>query len=468
MLPGDVAVLDVGKTLTKMSLFTAEARLLAQRSYKNRIVVADGRRWLDTDGIERWVRTTLHEFGHVGSLAAIVPVGHGAAAALVRGDALACPVPDYEDPIDPAIRAAYDTQRDGFHATGSPALPGGLNLGAQLYRLERDRPEIWANGTSIIPWTQFWAWKLCGVAASEVSSLGCHTDLWFPAEDRPSSMARRFGWADRLAPMRRAEHALGPVASEWAATTGLPKETRVYCGAHDSNAALHAVRAHPMVAGRDATVISTGTWFVAMRLPVTGAKLDLATLPESRDCLVNVDITGRPVPSARFMGGRELDMLGGLDAAETSEALAALPSVLRSGAMVLPGGVPGVGPYPKAPGGWVAEPRGAPARAAAAALYAALMADTSLELIGARDLVIVEGRFASSELFTRALATIRSNDQIVVNRGPGGGVTFGALRLVDDQLPVPGPLDRIAPLELDLSAYQSRWKSAVSREGNYR
>jgi len=126
MLPGDVVVMDVGKTLTKMSLFTAEARLLAQRSYKNRLVVADGRRWLDTDGIDRWARTTLHEFAHLGSLAAIVPVGHGAAAALVRGDALACPVPDYEDPIDPAIRAAYDTQRDGFHATGSPALPGVL------------------------------------------------------------------------------------------------------------------------------------------------------------------------------------------------------------------------------------------------------------------------------------------------------------------------------------------------------
>lgn len=468
MLPGDVVVLDLGKTLTKLSLFSEEARLLVQRTYKNRNVVADGRRWLDTDGIELWARTTLHEFARLGSPAAIVPVGHGAAAALVRGDALACPVPDYEDPIDPAMRAAYDTHRDAFHATGSPALPGGLNLGAQLCRLERDRPGIWEDGTCIIPWPQFWAWKLCRIAASEVSSLGCHTDLWFPTEGCPSSMARRIGWADSLAPMRRAEHVLGPVSPEWAVTTGLPKATRIYCGAHDSNAALHAVRAHPLVAGRDATVISTGTWFVAMRLPVTGAKMDVAALPESRDCLVNVDITGRPVPSARFMGGRELDMLGGLDVAETSEALTALPSVLRTGAMVLPGSTPGVGPYPKAPGGWVAEPRSAPARAAAAALYAALMADTSLELIGARDLLIVEGRFASSELFTRLLATIRSNDQIVVNRGPGGGVTFGALRLVDDQLPVPGSLEPIVPLELDLSAYKSRWRSAASREGECR
>ncbi|MDA8205262.1 MAG: hypothetical protein M0Z36_04275 [Thermaerobacter sp.] len=461
-------MLDVGKTLTKLNLLTEEARLLAQRSYKNRVIESDGRRWLDTEGIAEWVRATLQAFARLRPLAAIVPTGHGAAAALVRERALACPVPDYEDVIDPPIRAEYDTQRDAFSATGSPALPGGLNLGAQLYRLERERPGIWEHGTSIVPWPQFWAWKLCGVAASEVSSLGCHTDLWLPAESRPSSIARRLGWADRLASMRPAGDILGTLKPEWAAATGLSKDTRVYCGAHDSNAALHAVRAYPIVTGREATVISTGTWFVAMRLPSDAAALDLHELPESRDCLVNVDIAGRPVPSARFMGGRELDQLGGLDSVDTSEAIAALPAVVRAGAMVLPCGVNGVGPYPKASGGWISEPRDAPARAAAAALYAALVVDTSLELIGSRELLIVEGRFASSELFIRSLATLRPNDQVLVNRGPGDGVTFGALRLIDHQLPVPGSLDPVLPLELDLVAYKSRWLAAASREENWR
>jgi L-fuculokinase len=27
---------------------------------------------------------------------------------------------------------------------------------------------------------QYWAWRLCGAAASEATSLGCHTDLWHP------------------------------------------------------------------------------------------------------------------------------------------------------------------------------------------------------------------------------------------------------------------------------------------------
>jgi len=463
VLPGCVVVLDVGKTLTKLSLFAEEGQLIVQRSYQNRVVEFEGRHWLDTEGIDRWVRQTLQEFTQLRSIAAIVPIGHGAAAGLIRDDALVCPIPDYEDIVEPALRTEYDAQRDPFSATGSPALPAGLNLGVQLYRLERHVPRLWENGTMIVPWAQFWAWKLCDVAACEVSSLGSHTDLWLPEEGRPSSMARKLGWAERLAARRPANSVLGPVDPRYAITTGLSANTLVYCGAHDSNAALHAVRAYPQVANREATVISTGTWFVAMRVPGPSAKIDLAALPETRDCLVNVDVTGRPVPSARFMGGREIDLLGGLDAGNDCDILRTLRSVLRAGAMALPGRISGVGPFPKAPGAWIAEPHNGPLRAAAVALYAVLMVDTSLDLIGGHELLIVEGRFALSELFVRALATIRSSDKVLVNRESGGGATFGALRLVDDRLPVVGSLERVAPLDIDLSAYKSRWLTAVSR-----
>ena len=111
------------------------------------------------------------------NIGAIIPVGHGAAAAIVRGSRLACAPMDYETPIPAALRAQYDTLRDPFADTGSPALPQGLNLGAQLFWLGKLHPDLYAPGTQIIPWPQYWAWLLSGVAASEVTSLGCHTDL---------------------------------------------------------------------------------------------------------------------------------------------------------------------------------------------------------------------------------------------------------------------------------------------------
>ena len=51
-------------------------------------------------------------------------------------------------------------------------------------------------------------------------------------------------------------------------------------------------------------VVSTGTWVIAMT--VGGDKV---ALDPSRDTLVNVNGLGEPVPSARFMGGREYEII---------------------------------------------------------------------------------------------------------------------------------------------------------------
>ena len=58
--------------------------------------------------------------------------------------------------------------------------------------------------TDILPLAQYWAWRLSGVKATEVTSLGAHTHLWRPAERRYSELARRHGWAARFPPMRHA------------------------------------------------------------------------------------------------------------------------------------------------------------------------------------------------------------------------------------------------------------------------
>jgi len=464
VLSGRVIVFDVGKTLAKLSLWDADGRLLDQQLRPNRQVVIDGRHCLDTEGVEAWAMEATAAFARQGPVAAIMPVGHGAAAAVVHHGRLACAVPDYEEPVPGNLRRSYDALRDRFALSGSPALPDGLNLGVQLYRLQGERPDLLAGDARILPWPQYWAWRLSGVAASEVSSLGCHTDLWRPMEGQPSTLARLQGWARHLAPLRHAGEVLGTLAPEWSARTGLSPQVSVYCGLHDSNAALLAARGRAELAGREATVLSTGTWFVAMRTPAADAVVDLSKLPEQRDCLVNVDVEGRPIPSARFMGGRELELLGGIGAADGEAELDAVPTVLSAGSMALPGWAPGVGPYPGAHGGWLAEPRDPAARGAATALYAALMTDAALELIGTRERLLVEGRFAQSTLFVRALAGLRPDLEVFTHEGHDGGVTYGALRLIDPALPPSGHLRRVTPLAADLEPYKARWRRAAESE----
>jgi sugar (pentulose or hexulose) kinase len=465
-------VLDVGKSLSKLSLFAPGGQLLERRSLANGRIESGQYLALDVASIERWLAATLRDFAHMACVRAIIPVAHGAAAAWLSHDTLAQPPLDYEQPIPEALRQSYEAQREPFVLTGSPALPDGLNLGAQFHYQEALQHGPMPEAVTIVPWAQYWSWLLCGVASSEVTNLGCHTDLWYPLAGTHSKLSVERGWAARLAPLAAPGALLGTLRPQWAESTGLASDVQVHCGLHDSNAALLAARAFDAIAGHDATVLATGTWFVAMRTP-KGA-FDIAALSERRDCLVNVDAFGKPVPSSRFMGGREIELLcaaepagarasARVDAPESQEALlSAVPAVVARGAMVLPTFAPGAGPYPEARGRWISPPEDHTQRLAAVCLYAALVADAALDLIGARDRLLIEGRFARCEVLTRALASLRTNSAVYVP-GSDSDVAFGALRLLAKDLRPPAGLTAVAPLPKDMEQYRNRWRQEAAR-----
>ncbi|HZF43028.1 MAG TPA: carbohydrate kinase [Sphingomonadaceae bacterium] len=463
-----VVVLDIGKTTAKLTLWTRGGELVSRETRANARIDAGAYAALDVDGIEAWMADTLADFAKRGRVGAIVPVAHGAAAAIIRSGRLGCSPMDYEDPITEAERVGYDRERGSFSETGSPPLPDGLNLGVQLHRLERLHTELLSGDALILPWAQYWAWRLSGVAATEITSLGCHTDLWNPFAGAPSRLARARGWADRLPPLRRAADALGPITSEWVDRCGLPADVRIHCGLHDTNAALLAARGFSEISGQESTVLSTGTWFVAMRSLGHERANDSSVLSEARDCLVNVDVSGKRVPSARFMGGREIETLTGFDvrridiAPDQPALLAAARTVLAGGARVLPTFAPGCGPFSGRRGQWIDMPLDNAEHRAAVSLYAALVADASLDLIGARERVLVEGRFADADVFVRALAALRPND-VTYRSHAHNGVPFGALRLLDPTLKPPSALERIEPLDGPVNAYRDVWRRDVER-----
>lgn len=461
-------VLDVGKSLSKLSLWDANGRRLAACSRTNERVDTRAYIALDARGIEEFVADSLSNFGRLAKIDSIVTVGHGAAAALVGESGLLLPPLDYEHQIPRDVRREYDAERDPFMLTGSPALPDGLNLGAQLFYLQSKHPHLFRTRTTILPWPQYWSWLLSGVAASEVTSLGCHTDLWQPLAGAPSELSLRHGWSACMAPLHPGGSVLGTLRPEWSSRTGLPRDVRIYCGLHDSNAALFAARAFPEVAKHDCTVLSTGTWFVAMRTPALPAVADIASLDERRDCLMNVDVSGRAVPSARFMGGREIELLTGIDARridirpDQPALLACVPDVLAANAFVLPTLAGGCGPFPDGHGRWISMPDDETRRRTAVCLYAALVADVALDLIGARDRLLIEGRFSESEVFVRALASLRPDMQVLVSHARTD-VSFGALRLVYPTLQPDSALVRAAPLPQNLNEYRQRWRHEAER-----
>jgi sugar (pentulose or hexulose) kinase len=460
---GFAIVVDIGKTLSKVSLWSRDGRLVDRQVRPNATVEHDGLRRLDAEGIADWLLQTLPRFREH-PVEFIVPVGHGAGVVALRDGVLAFAPLDYEQELPADIAAAYRAERDPFAVTGSPALPCGLNFGAQLALIKARYPAA-LDGATLVPWAQYWAWWLSGAAVSEVTSLGCHSDLWAPGLGRFSPLAERRGWADKFAPLARAGETIGTLRPELAEATGLPATAQVLAGLHDSNAALLAARGFAEIAANEATVLSTGTWFIAMRLADEVVKL--GELPEARDCLVNVDAYGRPVPSARFMGGREIESVIGIDTRRVDikpdqpALLKAVPGLLASGAMLLPTLAPGNGPFPDARRQWIAEPDDWFARRAAVCLYAALVADTSLDLIGSKERILVEGRFAEAEVFVRALAALRP-DTAVYTANAHNDVSFGALRLIDSTLSPQGKLVRVTPLDGDLAGYRARWRAEMA------
>jgi sugar (pentulose or hexulose) kinase len=466
MTGGWTVVLDVGKTHSKATLWDDTGNCIAQRSRPNPRLTTGNSMTLDAAGIEQWLWGTLSEFARLGPVIAILPIAHGAGVALIRDGHLQYAPLDYEWQGASADRAAYDKQRDPFSATGSPALPGGLNIGMQLHWLESLRATDFRS-MQIVPWAQYWAWLLCGVTASEVTSLGCHTDLWRPFERAPSHLAIRRGWAEHLAPLKPANAVLGTLAPGWVAGTGLSPRVEVYCGMHDSNAALLAARSHPELDGRDATILSTGTWFVAMRAPNGTDARPAAQLPEGRDCLMNVDVAGTPIPSARFMGGREIEILAGADVTDSAVDAGRLSSAIRAvdaGEMIIPACVPGVGPFPTAKSRSPGTKPNTGDATALAHLYAAMLADVSLDLIGSNDTLLIDGRFSAAPVFVQALASLRPATKVLVSSDENG-VAHGALRLANVKHADAAPLQRVSPLAVDMSGYRARWREAAERAG---
>ncbi len=168
------------------------------------------------------------------------------------------------------------------------------------------------------------------------------------------------------------------------------------------------------------------------------------------------------------MGGREIEMLGGIETRRADgvsgppEFPGAVPAVLGSGASVLPTMSPGCGPFPDGRGRWTSIPSSPFERQAAISLYAALVADVSLNLIGAKERILIEGRFAEAAIFVRALASLRAGAKIYVGSAHNDA-SYGARRLIDPDVAPPPALTEVLPLDEDLALYRDRWLNEANR-----
>lgn len=445
-----VAVLDFGKTNSKLFVFGQDGRIIDERRTQPKWVRQGGFSVLDEAALHHWALSAVADAVDGHGVEGVMVSGHGCTFALVDEAALTHPILDYEQEPPAEIAARIDRRIPDFSETFSPRLPLGFNYGRHMLWLQEVDPDAFAASKSILGYPQYWSWRLGGRAVSEVSYLGCHSHLWAPRSQDFSSLVDAQGWRDRMPAFERAGTVIGEQRLGAAVSA-------IHNGVHDSNAALHAYRRQEL---GPVTVVSTGTWVI-----VLNPDCPLDALDRDRDMLVNVDVGGGPVPTIRFMGGREFATISAGWQGEIAGPV--VQRVIDAGIMALPSFAPG-GPMAGHSGRLVGRTPDAEERAAAALLYVALMVDLCLDLIHSNNTVIVDGGLNTGGLLAGLLAQLRPGQAFLQGATLEGSAT-GAAALAFESVgrefaaEVPEPVR--ASRFTGLAGYRSNWRDATMDRG---
>ncbi|WP_062227928.1 FGGY family carbohydrate kinase [Aureimonas frigidaquae] len=459
-----VAVIDAGKTNLKLAVAAADGTILDQISTGNGVTQREGAPWRrhDLAAAEAWLLDALGQAARRFRLEAIVAAGHGSGGVLVREDELERPEPilpmiDYEQPAPQAVDAVYRAQSGDFAERGSAIMMGATHQARQMLWVMTERPDAAGEASAFLSVPQYWAWRFSGGMASEITNHAAQSGFWRLQEGRPSDIVRARGWGRYLPPLQPAHATLGPVRPAIAARTGLSPTCRVLAGIHDSSANFYRYQAAGL---QHMTVVSTGTWIVALS---DHAALD--RLDPRRGMTLNADVDGRPLGGALTQGGREFAAIAGEGAAGGMASQAALQALVARESFAVPSFGRDDGLFPGSAGrGRIEGPAPADAgeRVSLALMTAALLASECVAALGNQGTIVLDGAFLRDPLFAPLLAALNPQCRVAFNR-QADGVAAGAALLASHGRParsVPLALEDARPLEIaKILPYAARWRS---------
>lgn len=293
-----IAIFDIGKTNKKLFLFDQNYKVVYERSARFTETVDE-----DGDPCENLESLRLAVFDSLRSVfakkefdvKAINFSTYGASFVYIdeEGNSLT-PLYNYLKKYPEGLKkkfyAAYGGEEEFSSCTASPVL-GSLNSGMQLYRIKYEKPDLFRKIKYALHLPQYLSYLISGGAYSDVTSIGCHTNLWDFHGGRYHRWVTEEGIAPLLPPIMSYEEVL-PAAfpgSNYLVGTGL----------HDSSAALipYLVNfSEPFV------LISSGTWCITLN-PFNDTPLTTEEL--SKDCLCYLQYKGLPVKASRLFAGQE-------------------------------------------------------------------------------------------------------------------------------------------------------------------
>ncbi|MEI6946665.1 FGGY family carbohydrate kinase [Paraflavisolibacter sp. H34] len=293
-----IAIFDLVRLDKQFLLFDKEYQVVYSRSYPGaRTTDEDGDECEDLQQLSSWVRNTFDEAlrDPSFSIQAVNFAAYG--ASFVHLDAAGSPVGplySYLKPYPEELLDRFYQQNGGRDAlaleTASPPL-GMLNSGLQLYWLKYRRPRQFAFVKRSLHLPQYISYLITGRRFSEITSIGCHTDLWNFRENAYHRWVTEEGLDRLFAPITPSN-----------AYVRLSGGSRLVAGVgmHDSSAALVP---YLLNEEKPFLLLSTGTWSIAFN----AFSKELLTLEDlQKDCLYYLNFLGKPVKACRLFLGNEL------------------------------------------------------------------------------------------------------------------------------------------------------------------
>jgi sugar (pentulose or hexulose) kinase len=187
--------------------------------------------------------------------------------------------------------------------TGTPAFDAMINPAKGILFAQETFPAEYKNTTALLPYPQYWGFRLTGKKGCESTYMGCHTYLWDYTRNTLSTVAHELGVAHLIPqPLSKSWDILGTIQPSVAKKTGLPENAIVTMGIHDSNSSLFPHFAKK--GNSDFALNSTGTWCVMMK---EASNFSFAQDELGEIVFFNISVFGSPVKTAVFLGGYEFE-----------------------------------------------------------------------------------------------------------------------------------------------------------------
>jgi sugar (pentulose or hexulose) kinase len=297
-----ILIFDIGKTNKKLFVFDEDYRIVFEKSEQlPETTDEDGDSCEDVHLLAHWVRSSFKEVIQLPDfqIKAVNFSGYGASFVYLdeKGEIIA-PLynylKSYPESLQKQFYEKYDGEEEFARRTASPVL-GSLNSGMQLYRLKYEQPAVFQKIKYALHLPQFLSWLIAGQPVSELTSIGCHTNLWDFTKNDYHEWVRREGILEKFPPLA------GKLGGNFKLPPNLPPNLTVGAGLHDSSAALI-----PYLASFDEpfVLLSTGTWSISLN-PFNDRPLTAEELQQ--DCLCYLTREGKPVKASRLFAGHEHD-----------------------------------------------------------------------------------------------------------------------------------------------------------------